>query len=46
MNDNLTKINLVFEHSIQKASLNKIELKIYENEWRGDENGRGNLYQC
>ena len=46
MNDNLTKLNLRFERS--KLLRTKIELKIDEIEWRGDENGRENLYyvQC
>ena len=40
MNDDLTKLNLGFEHS--KLLRTKMNLKIYEIEWRGDENGHEN----
>ena len=41
VNDNLTKLNFRFERS--KLLRTKLNLKIDEIEWRGDENGRENL---
>ena len=42
MNDNLTILNFRFERSqLLRTKLNK---NIDEIEWRGDENGRENLY--
>ena len=40
VNDNLMKLNFRFERSI---SLDEIELKIDEIEWKGGKNGRENL---
>ena len=43
VNDNLTKLNFRYIWT-QSASPDETELKMDEIEWRGDENGRENLY--